>query len=497
MTSTKEKRPERGIQFPLGEKKDRSTTAAGKMIIAAAIRGSGAPNCEALGTKCAAEKNWRWNYHKHFMNLVKCSAHSTSAAIGASKAGIDCMYKNFEFVDPENPSRVVPFEEYMNAPATPYNTAVIEGTKRGEGAPLCIPYKGEDLSGQKLKDQLFKWAQYGTIEPDAASFLGNFVDKGAVDLSGQHFVVIGAGSAMGPYTKLLEHGATVIAIDVPITAFPGAKNMWARLINTARNSRGKVIFPISKPQSELSTDEDLCLAAGCNLMEAPAKILAWIKSIAPGKRLTVGNYTYLDSDAHVKLSLAADAIIRELCIANKDTAVAFLCTPTDIHVITEEANKAAKKNSGFRPGKGLEILINLLSFGKLLKKNLLKPVPTEDGGSIYLVDGLSRAQGPNYALAKRLQHWRAMVEYHAGHTVSSNIAPSTKTLSVVSNRSFAWAYGGMPYFKPYEIFEQDTTNAVMEALLVADVTSAESAVRIICFSSYFIYVQVLKICFSG
>lgn len=55
------------------------------------------------------------------------------------------------------------------------------------------------------------------------------------------------------------------------------------------------------------------------------------------------------------------------------------------------------------------------------------------------------------ALAKRLQHWRAMLAYQAGHVVSSNIAPSTATLSVVSNRTFAWAYGGMPYFKVVNI----------------------------------------------
>ena len=34
----------------------------------------------------------------------------------------------------------------------------------------------------------------------------------------------------------------------------------------------------------------------------------------------------------------------------------------------------------------------------------------------------------------------------------------------------------MPYFKPYEIFQQDTTNAVMEAMLVADVTQKDSPV---------------------
>ena len=92
-----------------------------------------------------------------------------------------------------------------------------------------------------------------------------------------------------------------------------------------------------------------------------------------------------------------------------------------------------------------------------------------------IVDGLSVAQGPNYALAKRLQHWRAMIAYEDGHTVSSNIAPSTATLSVVSNRTFGWAYGGMPYFKPYEIFQQETTNGVMGAMLIYDTIDKKSA----------------------
>lgn len=68
-----------------------------------------------------------------------------------------------------------------------------------------------------------------------------------------------------------------------------------------------------------------------------------------------------------------------------------------------------------------------------------------------------------------------MIAYDQGHVVSSNIAPSTATLSVVSNRTFGWAYGGMPYFKPYEIFQQETTNGVMGAMLIYDTTDKKSA----------------------
>ena len=72
-----------------------------------------------------------------------------------------------------------------------------------------------------------------------------------------------------------------------------------------------------------------------------------------------------------------------------------------------------------------------------------------------------------------MQHWRAQVEFDAGATVSSMVAPSTATISVIHNKTFAWAYGGMPYFK-YEIFKQETTNAVMAAMLMHDILNPKS-----------------------
>ncbi|KAJ3110784.1 Very-long-chain (3R)-3-hydroxyacyl-CoA dehydratase PASTICCINO 2, partial [Nowakowskiella sp. JEL0407] len=78
-------------------------------------------------------------------------------------------------------------------------------------------------------------------------------------------------------------------------------------------------------------------------------------------------------------------------------------------------------------------------------------------------------QGPSYALAKRIQHWRAIVaRFSTGVIVSSNIAPSTSTPSVVSNPQFALAMKGVGYFKPMEVFEPNTSNAIMTALLFHD-----------------------------
>merc|ERR1712071_312695 len=104
----------------------------------------------------------------------------------------------------------------------------------------------------------------------------------------------------------------------------------------------------------------------------------------------------------------------------------------------------------------------------------MKPLEGE-GGDFYVANGLSVAQGPNYALAKRMQHWRAVIARNQGSIVSSNIAPATSTVSVIQNRTFAWAYEGMRYFKPYEIFAPETSNAVMSAILFSDLSNTKSA----------------------
>ena len=77
-------------------------------------------------------------------------------------------------------------------------------------------------------------------------------------------------------------------------------------------------------------------------------------------------------------------------------------------------------------------------------------------------------------MAKRMQHWRAIIARGRGNIVSSNVAPSTSTVSVIQNRTFAWAYEGMPYFKPYEIFAPETSKSVMIAILFHDLNNPDS-----------------------
>jgi len=120
-------------------------------------------------------------------------------------------------------------------------------------------------------------------------------------------------------------------------------------------------------------------------------------------------------------------------------------------------------------------LISACSGGRFLVPNAKRQIKSKDGEHSYgICDGLAIAQGPNYALAKRLQHWRCMLARHEGSIVSTNIAPSTATASVIHNKQFAAAYGGMYLFVPMEIMLQETSNAVMGAILIHDFRNTKS-----------------------
>jgi len=418
--------------------------------------------------KVEAEKKWRKNYYKYIVKHVEASAKDPEKALEAAKAGLAWGHDNFEFVRDGNTMKLA---EAMKSIKGTFHTGFVKGEKsKAEKQTVKVPYKGEVLQGDALVAQINKWCDYGTIEPSCRDSMIAVIknQEDWCDLSDKYFVLLGAGSAMGPFLTLMALGANVIAIDLDR---PG---IWERLLGVAKASSGTLTFPLSKPEADLQKEglrpEN---HAGCNLFTQTPEILTWLLSVQKGKALTVGAYAYLDGALHVQVSLAMDAIIKGLTEGRKDVSVAYLCTPTDCHLIPEEAYSAM--NAQFSAMGVLDILVKLTPFFWLgdLKKNARKPVTASDGQTFYAVDGIVNRQGPNYILAKRIQHWRAMVARSQGCTVSSNIAPSTATVSVTSNRLFAMAYGGMWAFKPMEVFEQDTSNAVMGTMLLHDISNKQ------------------------
>jgi len=103
----------------------------------------------------------------------------------------------------------------------------------------------------------------------------------------------------------------------------------------------------------------------------------------------------------------------------------------------------------------------MLSGGRLLRRAYLP------GTGPGINDSLVAQQGPNYALAKRLHRWRAIAARAGGATVSMNVAPPTRTRSVLKNRALAAAYAGAHRFG-VEVFEPATSQVLMAALLVHD-----------------------------
>ncbi|KAL1507615.1 hypothetical protein AB1Y20_007234 [Prymnesium parvum] len=486
--------PPVGVEFPTDDKGGRSTSGVGKTVIATAIAATGVADAKASAERCAKERNWRFGYSAHIERLVRLSCESPEAACASAAAGLDWMYANMLFYSADK-KLTGSVGETLDKIQASFHTGLIRGggeARQGYRVPYDAgwhptsprpPPADKPLTGAALKAQALKWAEKGVIEPDAAAALcwtSDYFDGGG-SLKDVYVVMIGAGSAMGPFPKLLEMGATVVAIDIPGNWGKGARatsSLWRRLCTTAKNSPGSLVFPLSKPQSEYANEEEMYQGAGCDLMKQPAEIANWLcewqKTIPSTAKVIIGNYTYLDGELHVKLALCSDYCIKRLRAARPSTGVAFLCTPTDIHVCTDASDQAARANYGSGFGSfGLEKLAHFLSGGKFLIPNFNAPVVTREGKQVKYVDGIALAQGPNYALAKRMQHWRAMLEFQAGAVVSSMVAPSTATLSVLHNKSFAWVYGGMPYFK-YEIFKQDTTNAVMAAMLMHDILNKDS-----------------------
>ena len=177
----------------------------------------------------------------------------------------------------------------------------------------------------------------------------------------------------------------------------------------------------------------------------------------------LGNYVYADGGANVAVCAAADALTMRLQAARGDVALAFLATPTDVFAVPADAVAQSVRAYGerSRTAKLAGRPLRAVSRGRLLRRAY---VPGADPGSN---DSLVPQQGPNYALAKRLQRWRATVAREAGTTVSLNVAPPTRTRSVTKNRTLAAAYAGAHRFGA-EVFEPATTRVLMAALLVHD-----------------------------
>lgn len=433
-----------------------SSTDVVRDVFAASVKNVDKKQSHQIAAMSA--KEFRSRYPGVVVNNVKACCISPENAIQACQDGLNHLKDKFSFVRGD---QKMSFAEAMSTfKDNKFETGMIKGKGAFQSQTLRVPYKDAVLTGNKLLSTIEGWVKQGIIEPSCASAMVAVAENPDwLDLSDLYFVLLGACSAMGPFELLVRLGANIIAIDINMP------HIWKRLITTTRETAGTLIFPMSKPQAQCGDDDALFAAAGCNLLTETPEIRNWLVKVQPGARLVVGGYCYLNGMQFVKIALAMDGIIESLCTERRDVALAFLCTPTDAHVVPETAVAASRSN--FARRKWWHGLLKLMGAAQP-RRNFFATAALADGTECSIVDAIVKAQSFNYILAKRLQHWRCVIARAQGHVVSTNIAPSTSTVSVTQNWQFNVAYQGMHYFQPMEVFHQETSNAVMGTLLIHD-----------------------------
>jgi hypothetical protein len=440
-----------GVDFPeVGGR--RSTSATGRAIVADALRA-----VDPIGAAAAErETNWRQGYLEHFRRLVEAGLPSSESAERIATAGLASVHDRLVWDDRPLAQALADLTTGSTG-STDATDALVTERLDGSGTAdhvLTLPYRGARLAGDDLRRQLDAWATKGVVEPSLTSAVDDLMDERApLDLSGWTVVVLGAGSEMGPLRTLLRWGATVAALDLP------RPEVWKRVLDDAADLPGTLLVP-ARPGSE-----PLAERAGVDLIHDLPTAAAWVASL-PGK-LVIGNYVYADGATNVRVSAAVDALTQAVRATRPvdEVALAFLATPTDVFAVPAEAVEASVRNyAERRTSKLLRVPLRTVSGGRLLRRNY---VPGEDPG---INDSVVLQQGPNYLLAKRLQRWRAASARAEGATVSFNVAPPTRTRSVVKNRALAAAYAGAHRFG-IEVFEPGTSNTLMAALLVRDLAT--------------------------
>jgi hypothetical protein len=443
-----------GVAFPVSADGRRSTSAMGRAVVADALR-----RADPAGALDAErDANWRTGYLVHFRRLVEAGLTSTDAAVSVARDGLESLHRRMRIVHPAGEETGLEF--LLSAPAQrSLDTATVPGAEEAH-AELSLPYQGEALRGAALLRRLQEWVNGGVIEPSCADAVRTVAAHPEwLRLPGRTVAVLGAGAEMGPVPALLSWGARVIAVDLPRPA------IWERLADMARRGAGTLLVPVGDDEPGRhqpgGSAEAIAQRAGVDLISDIPAIACWLAAF--DGPLVLGNYAYADGAANVRVCAAVDALTVRLQAERADVALAFLATPTDVFAVPADAvaQSARAYATRSRAAKLAGLPLRTLSGGRLLRRAY---PPGADPG---INDSLVPQQGPNYVLAKRLQRWRATLARAGGGTVSMNIAPPTRTRSVMKNRALAAAYASAHRFG-VEVFEPATSRALMAILLVHD-----------------------------
>ncbi len=425
-----------GVRFPQVEG-SRSTTTTGRAIFADSARAVD----EGLAQRIESSSKWRSDYVSLVCELTEACGMAPASSLAVSQAGLVSMRERMVF---EREGRTVGLEQALSTNGrAPFEEREILGTQ-APVTELRIPYRGRELRGRELETQLESWVRNRVVEPSFARAIRRVMENPDwLSLEGRQVAIIGAGAEMAPLEPLSSWGAHVIAIDLPV------KKIWDRITDTVQKGAGRTRLPLADDGTP-----------GIDVSQSLPETRVWLDAMAGQDQLVLGMYAYADGGAHVCVSAAMDMLAGDLLERRRGTALAYLATPTDAFVVPDDVVADARDayaSRGLR--KVAQAPLRALSAGRLF-------APAYPGTST-VADVLVGQQGPNYALAKRVQRWRGILASVNRYPVSFNVAPATLTRSVTSNRVLAAAYAGAGRFG-IEIFAPATSRVLMAALLVHD-----------------------------
>ncbi|MBD8008049.1 hypothetical protein [Acinetobacter pecorum] len=449
-----------GLQFPLQSPQQKpSSSKAGRAIIAAALANV-APHSSA---QAQSEKNWRKLYTVHFKKLVEQGLSSPEASLKIAEDGLAQAHQTFEFYRDGQKHLL---QEVFSLPAGQLHTFKLTG--HSKSAPeWYVPYQGQKLQGDALLEQIERWETQGIMETSHANALRECaVHPEWFDLSDRTTVLFGAASEAGPLTWLTKWKANIVAIDLPNS------RVWGKIIDTVSQGNATLYAPCTEDLPADTSPNILKEKLGANLLTQIPEIAKWLLQFE--QDLDLAAIAYLDGEKHVRVSMAMDAIMHYVSQQKANTSLMYMCTPTDVYAVPAEVIEASKEKYAER-SKAQTLIsksVATLSRKHFFQKNSHELI--QSGDQAYgICDCLVVEQGPNYALAKRIQQWRATLARAQGQRVSINIAPSTTTHSVTKNPLLKAAFNGASLFD-VEAFAPETTNALMAALWIHDLRNPES-----------------------
>lgn len=458
-----------GVCFPLGGDDRRSTSATGRAIFADSIRAVD----PAIAARIEHTRDWRKGYIAPLRDIVLAAAQSTNNALSISRHGLASADQRFAF---RRGGQEMPLRDAFQEFSAPGLASVTVRGRSARDEDLSVPYKGRRLFGDELRRQIDTWVDKGIAEPSFGTAIRMVLDNPDwLDLRDIDIALLGAGAEMAPTRSLLRWGARVHAIDLPRPA------IWEHLISITRNTAGTLRVPISLDAEghppfvvggDVHPDDDATIwaAAGADLLTQTPEVRTWLAEI--DQPFVLGTYAYADGAIHALLSTASDAITTSLTAERSDLTLAFLATPTDVFVVPIECVEESRRrwdNRGF--GGFLQAPLRIAN---QFEPNYPTTYTTPSDQHIGLNDSIIPQQGPNYILAKRIQRWRALAARADGIPVSLNLAPATRTRSVVRNRALAAAYAGADKFG-VEVFDPSTSTTLMAAMLVHDLRNPASS----------------------